>query len=786
MQRVMCILIPDWPVQRLALARPELHGRAVVLYEASPQGGLKVVAATPWCRPSGPQWIDEDLESPALRPRPIPAGPPGLTAGIYPGMPLAEAAALLAHAQAEASVGNALRGVPELPKGVTTPSNKIAPAPEPHLEPADADADYAGLVQLAQWAQRFSPISGVEEAPRPDCLLLDVSGLGHLFGGEQELAEEVHREFAARGLSVRVALADTIGAAWAAAHAESLESEPLGFSVAQAFTPGIADAVHTIDAPLGAEAPALNENGGSDPGMNAWAREKAEAQPSGVAAGSWSATPAALDARSPRSPVSRFHQILPPGESLAAIAPLPIGYLRVAEETVALLGTLGICRIGQLAALPRWALLSRFGPDLLRRLDQALGRAPEMIVARHRAPQYATDFTFEAPLANREAIERVLGQLIVRLTGPLSRRREGVLSLLCRLHYERTFEEDARPGGPKENSPDRKVGDHSQPIHRMRPGGPTQAMHEVPVLRTLPAASHDLTLPLRAGLLPDAPPGLMLSQFGAWATEKNSFAFSVGLFRASASAEYLCDLLRLRLESVRLAGPVTSMQIEVTAVGPLELRQQALFDSDSDQEHPRRLAALVDRLSNRLGRGAVVQTALLADAQPEYTCIDVPLAGMTGNVFGHLQASRAGPERHPPRRASSGRSLHKPATKKGPAKKSGKKNLTHVRRYGLLSFAPDERPLELLRQPARIEIVAMDPHGAPAQFRFAGRSYEVAYAWGPERIETGWWRMTNGEHDARKTFVRRDYYRVESTSGARFWIFRQLGSRQWFLQGTFE
>jgi protein ImuB len=296
----------------------------------------------------------------------------------------------------------------------------------------------------------------------------------------------------------------------------------------------------------------------------------------------------------------------------------------------------------------------------------------------------------------------VLAQLIARLTGPLSRRREGVLSLVCRLQYERAIEEDA------------------------------------------------------------------------WATEKGSLAFCVGLFRASASAEYLCDLLRLRLETVRLAGPVTSVQVEVTAVGPLELRQQALFDSDADQEQPRRLAALVDRLSNRLGRAAVVQTTLLADAQPEYTCVDVPAGvwrlSFAGPVDGHC----------PPAEPGAGRSG------KVSRKKSGKKNLTHVRRYGLLSFAPDERPLELLRQPARIEIVALDPHGAPAQFRFAGRSHKVAYAWGPERIETGWWRTTHAEHNTRKTFVRRDYYRVETASGARFWIFHLLGGPQWFLHGRFE
>jgi protein ImuB len=368
----------------------------------------------------------------------------------------------------------------------------------------------------------------------------------------------------------------------------------------------------------------------------------------------------------------------------------------VADDTVALLATLGITRIGQLAALPRSALLARFGPELLRRFDQAIGRAPETIETRHAPPEYAADFTFEAPLANRAGVEQVLGQLIAQVTEPLSRRREGVLRLVCRLKYERAFEAS--------------------------------------------------TLPFRAGLLADPP------------DRDSSLAFTLGLFRPSASPEYLRDLLRLRLENVRMAGPVTRVHVEVTSVGPLELRQQAMFDSETKSDQPRRLAELVDRLSNRLGRGAVAQVALLPDAQPEYTCVDVPMAG---------HVTTKSPARNP-------------------VKNRTKKNLAHVSRYGLLSFAADERPLWLLPQPARIEVVAVTPSGAPGQFRWAGRSYSVAYAWGPERIETGWWRTARHDREDRKTFVRRDYYRVETTSGARFWIFRRLGDRQWFLQGRFD
>jgi hypothetical protein len=691
MQRAMCIWIPDWPLQRLALERADLHDRMVVLYEASSQGGLKVVAAT--------AALGRDNHA------------VNFTAGIYPGMPLAEAAALVAAQRST----------------------------EPHLEPADPEGDLLALAQLAEWCGRFSPITGVEDAPRPDCLLLDVTGLASLFGGERALAEEVVHAFAKRGLTVRVAVADTIGAAWAAVHAETLDVgdvtpkgpnsssrerssrfERTGISDPEGVKPG--EGV----TPSGSESDILAASGG-------------------VAAGYSSATPSALMQRVP------LLHILPAGETLSALAPLPIGYLRIAEETVALLATLGITRVGQLAALPRSALLARFGPELLRRFDQAIGCAPETIEARRAPPEYAADFTFEAPLANREAIEQVLGQLIAQVTEPLSRRRQGVLRLVCRLKYERAFEED-RPGGPKGNSPGRKAGDSRIPILQ-RPGGPTQATRNVPVLRTFSNVSNGMSPPLRVGLLPAGPPGLNSPG------RISSLVFTLGLFRPSASPEYLRDLLRLRLENVRMAGPVTSVQVEVTSIGQLELRQQAMFDRETNEDQPRRLAGLVDRLSNRLGRGAVAQVALLPDAQPEYTCVDVPLAGDVRST------------KSPPR---------------NPAKKRTKKNLAHISRYGLLSFAADERPLWLLPQPARIEVVVVAPGGAPGQFRCAGRSYSVAYAWGPERIETGWWRTARQGQESRKTFVRRDYYRVETTSGERFWIFRWLGDRQWFLQGRFD
>jgi protein ImuB len=44
----------------------------------------------------------------------------------------------------------------------------------------------------------------------------------------------------------------------------------------------------------------------------------------------------------------------------------------------------------------------------------------------------------------------------------------------------------------------------------------------------------------------------------------------------------------------------------------------------------------------------------------------------------------------------------------------------------------------------------------------------------PERIESGWWSGVDAT---------RDYYRAISDEGARWWLYREVGSAQWFLHG---
>jgi protein ImuB len=89
--------------------------------------------------------------------------------------------------------------------------------------PADPAGDSALVERLARWAGRWSPLVEVDG---PDGLRLDVTGAAHLFGGEEGLTTDVHARFAAMGLTARVAIAPTAGAAWALARYQPLS--PLG------------------------------------------------------------------------------------------------------------------------------------------------------------------------------------------------------------------------------------------------------------------------------------------------------------------------------------------------------------------------------------------------------------------------------------------------------------------------------------------------------------------------------------------------------------------------------
>lgn len=70
------------------------------------------------------------------------------------------------------------------------------------------------LRKLAEWCIRFTPGVAVDS---PDGLMLDATGCSHLWGGDQNYLNDITKRLTSRGYDVRVAIGDTIGAAWAVA-----------------------------------------------------------------------------------------------------------------------------------------------------------------------------------------------------------------------------------------------------------------------------------------------------------------------------------------------------------------------------------------------------------------------------------------------------------------------------------------------------------------------------------------------------------------------------------------
>lgn len=83
------------------------------------------------------------------------------------------------------------------------------------VAPADPAGDLACLERLARWAQRWGPWSALDP---PDGLLVDITGVAHLYGGERALLADASQRLATRGFTTRLAIAPTAGAAWGLAH----------------------------------------------------------------------------------------------------------------------------------------------------------------------------------------------------------------------------------------------------------------------------------------------------------------------------------------------------------------------------------------------------------------------------------------------------------------------------------------------------------------------------------------------------------------------------------------
>ncbi|WP_172330478.1 DNA polymerase Y family protein [Mangrovicoccus sp. HB161399] len=253
----------------------------------------------------------------------------------------------------------------------------MAMCPQLVTRPQRPQAEAAFLAGLRRWAGKFSPWVG--ELP-PDGLVLDITGCAHLFGGEEGLAAQAASDCEGLRLTVRAAIADTPGAAWALAR-------------------------------HGGTRPARLRSGDAiDQEARATRSRAARRHPGGPA-------PALLQGAA--------LAIAPPGGAIGAISGLPVAALRLDPQDAEALARLGLRQIGDLAGMPRAALARRFGRQVGLRLDQALGMVPEPVSPVRPEEVFALRLTLPEPIGLLEDLEAGLDRLLPPLCARLARAGRG-------------------------------------------------------------------------------------------------------------------------------------------------------------------------------------------------------------------------------------------------------------------------------------------------------------------------------------------------------------------------
>ncbi|WP_050930341.1 Y-family DNA polymerase, partial [Aestuariivita boseongensis] len=255
----------------------------------------------------------------------------------------------------------------------------------------NAPAEVQFLAALRRWAGKFSPWVA-EEAP--DGLIVDLTGCAHLFGGEAGLCSVVQTDCADLGLSVRMGIADTLGAAWALAR-------------------------------YAGRAPGADRSGDAIDQEARATRSRAARRRHWTKGGT--APEVQLATTSTAS-------IAPPGQTYSALSPLPVAALRLEDEITAQLGRLGLRRIGDLLGQPRAGLARRFGKGLVLRLDQAMGSAPEPVSPARPPYHFALRLTLPEPVGLEADILAALDRMLPRLCDKLEAQGRGARTLRLEAH----------------------------------------------------------------------------------------------------------------------------------------------------------------------------------------------------------------------------------------------------------------------------------------------------------------------------------------------------------------
>ena len=215
-----------------------------------------------------------------------------------------------------------------------------------NLEILDDDADGANKVlkRLAHWCIRYTPAVMLDEAG----LILNASGCTHLWGSEENYIRDLQKRLIGFGFHTRLAIADTIGTAWAITH----------FTKAQL--------------------------------------------------------------------------IVPAGDIMSALLPLPPAALRLDPYTSEQLEKLGLRQIKSFIGMPRSSLQRRFGEDCIKKINYALGHEPEIRELICAPEAYQERLPCLESILTRPGIEIALQKLLETLCTRLRNEGKGLRAAILK------------------------------------------------------------------------------------------------------------------------------------------------------------------------------------------------------------------------------------------------------------------------------------------------------------------------------------------------------------------
>jgi protein ImuB len=174
-KRILSLWLPHWPTDRLYRAwQRESEQESEVKHPAREQP-LVLIAAQ-----QGGQRVGA-------------ANGAALGAGIRVGMMLTDARALISP-----------QGMAGMGAGLT-------------VRDMAEEEDSRALAGLADWCGRYSPWVALDGEAGAHGICLDVTGCAHLFGGERAMLEDISRRLSGFAIQAQLAIADSLGAAWAVA-----------------------------------------------------------------------------------------------------------------------------------------------------------------------------------------------------------------------------------------------------------------------------------------------------------------------------------------------------------------------------------------------------------------------------------------------------------------------------------------------------------------------------------------------------------------------------------------